>query len=211
MEVRMDLEGQSCFGPGVTCRGNFHFLVVLVLGDILVKCHVPWERGCTACLHLWLEFGVLKSPISLPSISGKVREEWPCVIKGFQLDLLAVSSVLCHVVLYYLFPPFTVMLQVQSLLSFLAAAPKACGSSWAQLVVQRKHVGRCRWLCLCCEYLFENPWKEIFCLTHWDRLCKVQVIFTLLFSPHPHSFDFCSGVSSSPVSAECGSGHTNRY
>lgn len=45
MEVRMDLEGQWCFGIGVTCRGNFclvffvlfFFLVVLVLGDILVN------------------------------------------------------------------------------------------------------------------------------------------------------------------------------
>lgn len=105
------------------------------------------------------------------------------------------------------------MLQVQSLISFLAAAPKACGSSWAQVVVQRKHVGRWRWLCLCCEYLFEK-WcgdrKEI-CLTHWEKLCKVQIILALLFSAYPHSFDFCSGVSSSPVSAEYGSGHTNGY
>lgn len=106
------------------------------------------------------------------------------------------------------------MLQVQSLISFLAAAPKVCGSSWAHLVVQREHVGSCRWLCLCCEYLFEN-WcgdrKEIFCSTYWDKLCKVQVIFTLLFSPQPHSFDFYSIVSSSLISAEYGSGHTNGY
>lgn len=37
----MDLEGQSCFGRGVTCRGNFHFLVVLVLGDILMNVTFP--------------------------------------------------------------------------------------------------------------------------------------------------------------------------
>lgn len=123
------------------------------------------EGALHVCIYsLNLEF---QNPPSVSSISSKVTEEWPCVIKGFQLDLLAASSVLCHIVLYYLFPPFTVMLQVQSLISFLAAAPKACGSSWAQLVVQRKHVGRCRWLCLCCEYLFENRCgdrKEIFLL-----------------------------------------------
>lgn len=114
MEVRMDLEGQWCFGIGVTCSGNFCFLFFSGgLGSrwYLCECQVLLrERGCTACLHLWLEFGVPKSPISLPSISGKVREEWHCVIKGFQLDLLAASSVLCHIVLYYSFPPFPLFL-----------------------------------------------------------------------------------------------------
>lgn len=150
MEVRMDLEGQSCFGTGVTCRGNFHFLVVLVLGDILMNVTFPErEDALRVCIcGLNLEF---QNPLS---VSSPFLVKWERNgTKGFQLDLLAASSVLCHIVLYYLFPPFTVMLQVQSLISLLAAAPKTCGSSWAQLVVQRKHVGRCRWLCLCCEYL----------------------------------------------------------
>lgn len=114
MEVRMDLEGHWCFGTGATCRGNFHFLVILVLGDILVNIKFPWERECTAYLHLWLESEVLKSPISLPSISGKLREEWYYVIKGFLLDLLAASSVLCHIMLCYLFPPFSLFFSCNS-------------------------------------------------------------------------------------------------
>lgn len=81
--------------------------------------------------------------------------------------------------------------------------------------MQRKHVERCRW-CVC---VVNNGLRidatggrfSACLLTYWDKLQKVQVIFTLLFSPHVHSFVFCCVVSLCLVSAKCGRGHTDEY
>lgn len=67
-------------------------------------------------------------PISLPSISSKVRGGWHCVIKGFQLDLLAAPSVLCHIVLCYLLPPLPLFFPNSSVTGTIPCILFGCSS-----------------------------------------------------------------------------------
>ena len=75
-----------------------HRTMVLVLADTLVNVKLLPGRGCVMYLLLYLGVGL--QHLSLPSFPSRAREEWHCVIKGFQLVSPPASSVLCYVVLF---------------------------------------------------------------------------------------------------------------